>query len=938
MLAPQPRIHSSTTSSSLRTSSSPPSSFTWSEESGRRTDMPGGRASTRTSIWSDDATEVAHTQVQGGVKEGRLIDIDDDDDDEGQQRQEEENVMAPSDKLRDLLRQMDEEARRAKPLDVVPSRRNSDSRLRSSRGSLPAASPRQAIHSHSEEEAGQEDQQEESPPTPPPRIGNPYASRRVSGDRRGSPNLLQSGRLPSRAAVLLRSTSRSSPEEPPAPLRSPPSQLRTYIASQRDLPSHPSSSRSARPVPHSYASPSLTSSRKGKEREQSPPPGSSAQVDGSPGSSTSRRNRFQSQQRQIFQHVPQHPDSSPERDRPRRRLPPTTPRRLSVDMAPDDLASFARNMPSGGLELRGEVELDLDEGLSSVVGWENASESVAEESLSRRQDEIAEMERSEQLEASRRSSPPYRSTRERSFTPRPSASSPPNRPTARETSLRHLTSSSRLSPQLHHSASATPTGRPLHSPSPPLPALPEPDISQASDSSEIDTYSSRRAALFRSTSKSTSGASASTLDLGRSGTSNTPSFRTDKGSQSRISLSERRETRSPISRPREDSPVSKDSPSSAKNASKAHSKMSSASQQYSSTSPFLPRQAADISIPPQEPVTVGMSTLSTSSPVQRRALSSVNPEQIREGRSEPADLVHNMPTPKPPGAWQSTPRGKVRFSPLRKEARYEDSFQDEGGEGVSILRMRVSPKKVGLPMTQDKGEGRNEPKPQSHEADTSWTGKLSRSFTKLPSPVPIPRPSATYNQASSSLSEASSNTLLAQRRLESTQKQWLEALSAISAHDLSPISDPILRESISKAVRKSWGWGSWAWWVVLEMLVLWGVFRVTLDYANSVGYMTGMDPFHPLARPLGLGTGTESQFSSGRAGVAGGQKWSTWSSETRGTPIDLSLPIPGALQTLVGGGSANFFDLIEGWQLWRRLSGTEPVSGPGIKMLSGVPT
>ncbi|WWD16992.1 hypothetical protein CI109_101428 [Kwoniella shandongensis] len=899
--------------------------------------MPGGgRASTRTSVWSDDATEVVPTH-QNQVKEGRLIDIDDE--------EPEPEIMAPSDKLRDLLRQMDEEARRAKPLDVDVSAGqgrgwNNDAGPSSSRGSSPALFRRDFRSEDEEEEMEHEgeveaEREEESPPTPPPRFGNPYAARRVSGERRGSPNLTQPGRLPSRAAVLLHSTSSSPPSERPITHTSPPSQLRSYIASHADLPSDPSSSRSTRMLNRSVSNTSSTSSRKGKEREQSPPPAIAYGEEGvSLGNSTSRRNRFRESLQQRHQYVPQHPDTSLESETPRRRVPPTTPRRISVDIAPDDLASFERHLPAAGLELRAEVELDLDEGLSAVVRWEGTRESSVEEHTSRSDEELEAgggVGQQYERTARRSASPQFHSARDRSFTPRPIASSPPQSiPRSRETSLRNANSYSRSTPpQSSHTA-----GRPSHSPSPPLPALPEPEISQSSDSSEVDTYSSRRAALFRSGSKSlSSGGTSTTVGLSKSGLSDTPSFRTDQGTRSRISVPDRRDSRSPNTNRRDDqSPSKYSTPAKEISSSSSLAKRSPGSQRQSSTSPFLPRRAVDIPIPPQEPITVGMATISTPSPAKRRPLSNSNtPDQ--SGRNGNARL--SVPTPKPPGAWQSTPRGKVRFSPLRNEAKYETSFQDEGGEDVSILRLRVSPKKVRSP----RGKSLEESVKQEQEADTSWTGRVSRSLARSLNPLPIPTRSATFAQASESLIEASATTLGAQRRLESTQKQWLEALSSLSTHDLSlsGLDAHNLGASVSKVVRKSWGWGSWAWWVILEMIVLWGVFRVTLDYANSIGYTTGMDPFHPLSRPLGLGM---SPYL-----VAEGKRWSTWSSEVRGGggPIELGLPIPGALKTLVGGGggSANLFDLVESWELWRRFGAGAAAAADEegrLRLLSGVPS
>lgn len=182
-----------------------------------------GAPSTSTSVWSDEGTAVPrhgggddgyryndednHELKGNGVKEGKLIDYDD----EPQPHQRE---MAPGDKLRDLLRQMDEEVRRAAPREpretTVPYQWTGYTRPRQFQ---PDTRDEETEDEEKPDEGPEEEREEasparssfvsehEGPPTPPPRFGNPYSRR---SERRGSPAFAQ-GRLPSRAAVLLQS-------------------------------------------------------------------------------------------------------------------------------------------------------------------------------------------------------------------------------------------------------------------------------------------------------------------------------------------------------------------------------------------------------------------------------------------------------------------------------------------------------------------------------------------------------------------------------------------------------------------------------------------------------------------------------------------------------------------------------------------------------------
>ncbi|WWD03228.1 hypothetical protein V865_001279 [Kwoniella europaea PYCC6329] len=891
--------------------------------------MPG-RASTTTSLYSDDPTEVPPMPTAYGVREGKLIDYDEPDVGIEEEQEEQEKMVNPTDKLRELLNQMRKEVEISRPVTSLAYSEDEDEDQRGGFGSRnnagPSSSPRKQYNEGSEDE-------DQSPPTPPPRIGNPYAARR--GERWNSPNLPsnQLGRLPSRAAVLRNITSRSPPSpepiQPQPEAKSPPTRLEAFLAS---------SSSSVHPVAESSTSgrlhtilvrrdsgSSTSSSRKGKDRAIAPTLPSPQETQ----SISFRRNRFR-----------QTPPPDPVETHRR----PQTPRRISVDLAPEDISSFARNAVD--LEVRGEVELDLDEGLSAL-GWEESSQSIIEESV-----DIAQSERGEYEGDLRQSTSRSPDRRDRSRTVQPhfgstlpiqsrqgvdihstkGRSQTRHSPTPPEDRLqisqsRYSTSSPPVGNTLRRSQNRSPNGQtqpvdnppsgsrhtaPRHdesSPSPPLPALPEPDISAQSDNSEVDTYSSRRAALFRSTSRSASGSTSTST--ARSG-SQTPSqsFATAIGLRSRLSQ------RSSVERSEEVSEgdiLPKRSPNKwnrpslqAETPEPIHGRSSPVpSTRQSSNRPSLvrkeytpPRGPEDIPIPIQDPiqVNIALAPASISTPSKPSA---TNPN------------ASTLPTPKAPGAWQSTPRPKVRFSPSplsqHSPVRPDSPSRDESVEGVSMHRLRVSPRRS--PKTKINIKEQEE---DQEVGNGSFLGRLKGSLSsplkKAKIQIPIPPKSTTFTLSTPSLQHAKSTTIAAEQNLLITQKQWLEALSAINA----------AANTSSTVVRRGWGWSTWVLWGLVEVLVIWSVFRVTIDYATSLTHLSTLDPFHPLSLPFRQSTTSTSTWSNGPFGS-----------------ISLELPIPSALQTLVGGnGNANFFDLMESWGIWNRFIAT-PVAGGGGRILGG---
>ena len=79
----------------------------------------------------------------------------------------------------------------------------------------------------------------------------------------------------------------------------------------------------------------------------------------------------------------------------------------------------------------------------------------------------------------------------------------------------------------------------------------------------------------------------------------------------------------------------------------------------------------------------------------------------------------------------------------------------------------------------------------------------------------LPRPSTTLQEARQALDQAAQTSSSARDHVETTQQQLLEALAAAQKMSGAAV----------EAVKHGWGWGNWAWWVGMEMLLVWGVFR-----------------------------------------------------------------------------------------------------------------
>jgi len=364
------------------------------------------------------------------------------------------------------------------------------------------------------------------------------------------------------------------------------------------------------------------------------------------------------------------------------------------------------------------------------------------------------------------------------------------------------------------------------------------------------------------------------------------------------SLSSSTSLRQPLSQPQSQAPrqvdrsPQKQSQSQSQSPSTSHSRSISQNQSVSfttakSASPSfrLNRSTRPVKVPPvqpifpPEPVQVGMAlTPSISTPPRKGDISTPIPGQ----------------TPKPPGAWLSASKpAQVKFktspSPLRH------SQEDHSGD-TSIHRIKLSPARP----------PRHTEKEEEGEGDISITQRLvSLSKSLSLRPTPIPKPSTTLTEARLALAKAAEASAVAQMKVESTQRQWLEALGGISG------------EKAVEVIRQSYSWGRWAWWISMEILLLWGVFR----------YVFCLSPWNELMKRVTL---EYAQMASNHP----------FDPSQGSTSLSLSVPLPTAISAFIipgnRRGSVNFFDLLEGLEVWRVLGGDEGL-GTGRRWVQ-VPT
>jgi len=81
--------------------------------------------------------------------------------------------------------------------------------------------------------------------------------------------------------------------------------------------------------------------------------------------------------------------------------------------------------------------------------------------------------------------------------------------------------------------------------------------------------------------------------------------------------------------------------------------------------------------------------------------------------------------------------------------------------------------------------------------------------------ITIPQPSTTLQDVKGALAHAAQSSSSARVDVEKTQRQFLEALATAQTVGGGAIS----------VVRTGWTWSTWAWWVGVELLLVWSVFR-----------------------------------------------------------------------------------------------------------------
>lgn len=545
--------------------------------------------------------------------------------------------------------------------------------------------------------------------------------------------------------------------------KSPRSQLHAYIASHPE----PGSSSSSRAHQHVSQSPSSMSGRKGREIEQDrefehePSPPSPHQFERALSNSASRRHY-------RTDYSPSHasppldvlpssgsPHRSPvlprtlEPKRQRRSQPaPPTPRRLSIDPLPSTHDEFAMHLK--GLEVRAEVELDLDEGVSAV-GWEESTVEGDEEEV--RYEDGVDMD----------------GDRDRSGTARPGWS-------RRESPYTHSQSRERLYQSALRSHPSPLSRRlPSRSPSPPaLPDLPSHSVSGSEEEEEVDTYSSRRARMFSgkrkgkvpmvdgegeasasaSSSKSYSRSLPGRLDEGKDKESTRECRKEDEEMKNdvpeeefleeglegeRVTMEEREQSnyhspdqhsRTPLSTNHHHTPSPVRLPLH-QNRTRTSLTASQTGTITGSTTPS-PRQRQPHSLSSSRSLLQSQSQAQTPKlpPSFSSSSSNANPsqKQLATPSQSHSQTIALGPTPRPPGAWNVTPfprrlqrehesprhrdqvpsgdrAGRVRFSPLRYETtihredyerddeKGEKGRKEEEGGDVSILTLSLSPRR-----------------------------------------------------------------------------------------------------------------------------------------------------------------------------------------------------------------------------------------------------
>lgn len=302
-------------------------------------------------------------------------------------------------------------------------------------------------------------------------------------------------------------------------------------------------------------------------------------------------------------------------------------------------------------------------------------------------------------------------------------------------------------------------------------------------------------------------------------------------------------------------------------------------------------------IPPATPSPPRVQPIPVPEPVPVRLTPSTPPKPSASTHN-PTTPLAQAKTPRPPGAWLSASKPhshgrSLSLSPLRQA--HTPPRSDQGSsQDISIHRLKLSP--------SAKSSGPRARPEDEHAGDTSFTQRLVASILS-PRKSRIPAPSRTLAEARSDLQRAAQKTETARRQVEQSQLAWLDALSASGT-------------LASDVMRTSWTWGRWVWWITLEMMLLWGVFRYVpfcISSGQSLDSHLPSEGGHTLTHERSVTleyTSLTSPFS--------------FLDPTSAPSFALAVPVPTALSAFVipsdhRRSGANFFDLLEQAELWRYL-------------------
>lgn len=253
----------------------------------------------------------------------------------------------------------------------------------------------------------------------------------------------------------------------------------------------------------------------------------------------------------------------------------------------------------------------------------------------------------------------------------------------------------------------------------------------------------------------------------------------------------------------------------------------------------------------------------------------------------PPTPTQGLPTPRPPGAWfspgQAQGQGRygahvpARMSRLRNEVRLDESVSSTGSTSdVSVHRIRLSPKRsqkgkgkekadtastseggmngsavpqmpprradtlsdldtppkrtspTASPSRQTKPEPEEGAKPdepdldEPADGDTSWTARLKRAVLTPIAGSPTKATRAKLAEAQNALDSATRASANARSRVLAAQDAWR---AAIASAPPTPTPAPEVKETTAEVAVRTARWGFWVGWAVLELFLLWGVFR-----------------------------------------------------------------------------------------------------------------